>query len=42
MWPRVAIGLTHDLLAVVAGPEWSLVSGGDGAMVAQPRALELR
>jgi hypothetical protein len=42
MWHRVVIGLTRDLLAVVAGPEWSPVSGGGGAVVAQPRALELR
>jgi hypothetical protein len=42
MWHRVAIGLTRDLLAVLAGLEWSPASGDGGAVVAQLRALELR
>jgi hypothetical protein len=42
MWHRVAIGLTRDLLAMLAGLEWSPASGDGGAVVAQLRALELR
>jgi hypothetical protein len=41
-WVQVAIGLTLELLVVMARPEALPVSGGGGAVVVRPRELKIR